>query len=447
MRKSFIVLISLFFIGAAQPLLAGTVYVPMAGDLVTAEGHIITTQVLFHNTSGQPQSYSAVFIPATSDGTLVDRESPEEFTVTQRATEVRDDLAPAGVFGLLEITTDDEITVTARLVSIAADGEQKIGANVPVINSRSAIAAGGTGVVQGLDRIDGQMVSDFFMLNLSIERSECNVDVRRRDGFRIFEQTVSLPPLSLFPFEDVLSLLGVMNTTDVSVAVSCDTLSHPYGLSRRVDTGEIRFVPPSPKGAASIDLFPTSDCPEDALFQLPGDFHIPSPQNERATFFVDTTPGEVFSRLILTMEFTMGDWNRGDPSGNHAVFWLNRTPQWASNLFGYVNLFGPRKNFAKMQTNVGLPRGVIEAVQQGANFEPGLTYTVRYTYDTEQNFIEAIFTQKGGGEVVRLNDIPTVNRIVTDNNFMLAFGHTSHEEGPEVTTFGWRYSNLCFRLE
>ena len=72
---------------------------------------------------------------------------------------------------------------------------------------------------------------------------------------------------------------------------------------------------------------------------------------------------------------------------------------------------------------------------------------MRYVYDTENRFIEAVINRKGGEEVARLNDIPSVREIRTDNNFMLVFGHGADEAGAEVTTDGWRYSNLCFQLQ
>lgn len=445
MRKSlFLTLLVLTILGASQPLWGGTVYSYAVNQIV--DGSRFTTQIRLTNDDNAPHSVFYLFIPAAMNGANIDREEAIEIVMPPRTTRRFDDLVPEGRHGMLELKADDEIAVTARITGTPKDGEKSFGTELPVTDSINAIVPGKTAILQGMTRTAGLTESDFYIKNLSLERAVCAVEVRRPGGVLVVQQTLNIVPLGLTFFRDVLSTLGIENIGETSFAVTCDQLARPFGLVRRIPTAEVLFIPPSGTGRSTLDPFPSSNCPDDALINMPGTVHIPTSNNERATIVAPTTPGESFSRILLDMEFTHGGWNRVS-SGNHSVLWLQRTSKWKGNLFGYLNLFGPRKNYVKLQTNVNLPRSVINVMQQGAIFEEGQTYVLSYVYDAAANFIEAVITVKGGEEVVRMTDRPSVNQVVTDTSFQVVFGHTSHEAGPEVTTYGWTYSNLCVQLE
>lgn len=447
MRKSLVALTALMLLGPVAPLWGGTIYVPYAVNK-TVRGHQFTTEIRVHNDDTSSHKLTYLFIPAGKNGTNFDRASePIEITVKGHVTEVLDDLVPDGERGMLEISADPEIAVTARLIGSADKGETKtFGVEIPVITSTNVITPGRTAILQGLRRSEDRVVSDFFIANLSIERTQCAVEVRKRGGAEVVEEVLSLAPLSLSAFYDVLGLIDVENASDIMIAVTCDQLTRPFAVKQDLATAELLFIPPSGTGNSSLDPFPSNECPPDALLQLDGTFHVPQPRSERATYFAPTTPGQSYNRLIVTMEFTHGGWHRIS-SANHAVFWLNRTSQWSGNVFGYLNLFGPKKNNAKNLTNVDLPRGVVAAVTQGAVFDQGETYVVHYTYDAAANFIETVISEKGGAELVRMTDRTTVRKIVTDDNFMVVFGHSANEHGLELPTYGWEYANFCLRLE
>lgn len=447
MRKSLVALTSLLILATAVPLWGGTVYVPSAVNR-SLRGHMVTTEIRVYNDDDAAHSLTYLFIEAGKDGTDINRETePIEVTIPGHVTTTLEGVVPEGQLGLVEINAEPEIAVAARLIGSRDGGEtQNFGVEIPVITSVNAIAPGKTAIIQGLNRLDGRVLSDFFIANLSIERAVCAAEVRKRGGAEVVDQVLSLRPLGVTPFYDVLALLGIDNASDVSIAVTCDQLAHPFAVAQELQTAEMLFIPPSGTGSSSLDPFPSSSCPPDALLRLDGTFHVPQNRNESAVYLVPTTPGQSYDRIILTMEFTHGGWHPRS-ADNHSVFWLNRTSQWSGNVFGYLNLFGPNKNIAKNITNVDEPRGVVNAVQQGAKFEDGETYTVSYVYDAAAGYIEVVISIKGGPELVRMQDRPTVNRIVTDDNFMLVFGHSTNGNGPEVQTYGWKYSNLCFQLE
>lgn len=446
MKKGYLAWFFLSTLAVTQPLWGGTVYIPLALD-VKVDGNRFTTEIRFQNDGGKPATVRYLFIPAQKDGTKYDRETEmTEVVVPGRSTTMLDDVVPRGKRGMMEISADEKTSVTARLIGRTPQGVETFGVEVPAVTSRRAVTPGQTTVLPGLARTDGVVVSDFYLLNLSIERSLCAIEVFKRGGTMVTEQSLSVPPLSVFPYGDVLSLLGLTNAADTSIAVTCDELSHPFATVHKLETAEMLYVPPAGGGSSKLDPFPVNTCPEDALINLEGTVHVSTRDNVRAFVFGDTTPGTVYSRIQLTMEFTHGGWHQrsGD---NHNVFWLNRTNQWRRNVFGYLNLWGPNRNFAKLTTNVSLPAAVVQTVQKGAVFQEGVTYSVSHVYDTGANFIETVVTVKGGEEVVRLVDKPTVNKIVAEDRIMVGFGHGADEEGPEVITVGWTYSNVCVTLE
>ncbi len=92
------------------------------------------------------------------------------------------------------------------------------------------------------------------------------------------------------------------------------------------------------------------------------------------------------------------------------------------------------------------------AFTEPADFEKGVTYHVRYVYDTGLRLMEAVFTANKGTpfeeEIVRVTGRTTANVIRTrDPGFFVYFGHPRHTQGPEVATYDWLYSNLCVQLE
>lgn len=444
MRKSLAALTTLLIVGSAAPLFAGTVYVPYAINR-TIRGHQFTTEIRVHNDDGESHRLTYLFIPVGKNGVNFDRTTePVEVVVPGHVTTMLE-LVPDGERGMIEIAADPEISVTARLIGSRDGGTTKtFGVEIPAVTSASAISPGRTAVLQGVNRTD-RAVSDFYIATLSIERTQCAVEVRKRGGGEVIEQVLSLAPLSLTPYFDVLGLLGIDNASDMSLAVTCDRLARPFAVTHDLETAEVLFIPPSANGSSSLDPFPTSDCPPGALLSKPGVFHVPAPGNLTARFDINFPGTQSFSKVTLDMEFTHGGWDprSGD---NHSVFWLNRNDKWRSNLVGYFNLFGPNKNFGKLITNLNLPGGVVRSVQQNADFQEGETYVVHYEYDAAGRIVELVMSVKGGQELFRLRDTPTVNSVSAEN-FYVVFGHTPTGHGPEVPTIGWAYANLCIQVE
>ncbi|HEX9734576.1 MAG TPA: hypothetical protein VGG06_21605 [Thermoanaerobaculia bacterium] len=446
MRKSLVALTTLLILGSAAPLWGGTVYVPYAVNR-TVRGHMFTTEIRVHNDDNEAHTLTYLFIPVGKNGVNFDRSTePVEVIVPGHVTIPLVDLVPDGERGMVEINADPEIAVTARLIGSRDGGATKnVGVEIPAVTSSSTIPPGKAAIIQGLNRTAGRAVTDLYIATLSIERTQCAVEVRKRGGAEVIEQVLSLAPLSLTPFYDVLGLLAIDNASDMSVAITCDRIARPFAVTHDLETAELLFIPPSATGSSSLNPFPTSSCPTGALFSRPGVFHVPTPGNPSARYDINLPGRQTFSKITLDMEFTHGGWNRRS-SDNHSVFWLNRDDVWRSNLVGYFNLFGPNRNFGKLISNLNLPAAVVRSVQQNASFQEGETYVVHYDYDTRSRVVELVMSVKGGQEMIRLQDTPTVSSLAADH-FYVVFGHVETGHGPEVTTFGWAYSDLCIQVE
>lgn len=444
MKKGILALCFLLLTLAAAPAWAGTVYAFAQNR--TSDGNMFVTHYRFYNDSGENQTVQYLFIPEATNGTTMDRETAySTLKIPPRNTKSYQDLVPVNQRGILEIVMESSVSVTARMVGEAADGTEFFGADLPVVTSDNVVNPGQTATLPGLRRQAGQIKSDFFILNASVDTSSCAVEVLKKGGAKLTETILSIPPLTVFPFFDALGLLGVENTADASIAVTCDQSAYPFSTIHDLDTAQMVHVPPAGGGSSRLDPFPSSDCPDGAAMSLAGVFHVPQRGGgERATYLAPITPG-TYSEVELTMEFTFGGWDR-NASANHAIFWLNRSQVWRSNVLGYLNAFGPNKNFVKNLTNLNLPAGAVQTAQDGAVLEVGRTYTVNYLYSTASRLIEAVISVKGGQEIVRIQDAPTVNRLDLPGELMLVFGHTTFEHGPEVPTYGWQYANLCLQV-
>lgn len=456
MKRSIIPFITCWLLAA--PLWGGTIYVPLVIELELG-GHLFTTQVRVTNNSDEVRELHYLYLENRSDGTVpVRADHSQRMGLSPRETELLTDFAGSGARrGILEIVADMEVSISSRLVRVVSGQPTGSGTEVPVLTSENLQPAATSAALQGWRR-DGQYATDFYVLNLDHSAASCQITVYQRSGVQITTQTLPVKPLSLQYFDDVLNLLGENNRDDVSAMVSCNRSFHAFAMTVDKASGDLAYIPPSGTGASlltppnGIDPPPAFNCPSGAIFRKDSAFHRPTPGKEARRFEIPTPTGQVYTRIEVDVDFTPDDWaNPAD--GNHAVFWLNRTERWASNVFGYVNVFGPNKNFGKISTNAGFAPGAQLRAHKTKEvvFEKGVTYHVNYVFDTNLRLMEAIFTTGTGTadeqEVGRATGSTTVNQIRTQEpGFFIYFGHPTGTAGPEVRTYNWLYSNLCVQM-
>lgn len=438
-------LILVAIILSAGPVLAGTVYVPLATD-VELDGNRLATEIRVLNTSPTAfRSFRYYVIPEGTDGT--DRpEGPvgELVQLAPRTSFLLRDLVADGESAMVEISADDEIHVSSRLISDDVSGAPLLGHEMPVVSSENVVPADGSAALQGWARTATDLRTDFHLMILSESSATCSARVFGPDGEILAAGvTFGQQPTSLRTFPDVLSLLQVVERDEISAIFSCDQPFYPFSVTSSRLTGELLLMVPSASGRSALTPPGDREDPEPGamVFERPGVFHRPTVGNESRRFDIPFPGNPTFSRIVLEMDFTHGGW-APDPTDNHGIFWINRGDRWRSNNFGYFNAFGPGTNQVRLATNANLPATVVQGRSVSAFLAPGTTYRVRFEYDTVADFYESTIF-RDGEVLATVRDEPTVNQIRTvDENWYLVFGHNVETAGSEVPTYGWTYSNL-----
>lgn len=452
MKRAVYVCLALAVALAASPAFAGTVYVPILAEN-GLDGTDYVTRIWLTNEGNGPQTVETLFLPNLTDGTK-DRESGnkvEKTTVRAGDTVVIEVKKGAG---LLEITTGGNdpgaLAISAELRNSKQSGTKETHSVVPVMSSANVGAAGETLTLQGLRRTEGGVYTNLVMVNLGHDGAQCSVKALKASGQQLASTALlSLVPLSQVQYSDALRLLGELQVKDVHAQIQCDQPFFAYLGLYENKGGEVLLIEPSATGDSGLarpgDGGPT--VPGAIVFSRNGTFHVPTPAAPTAIFNIPVPNNQTFSRVTVDVDVFMGGWSY-EPSKNHNLFWLHRGaccwPQWASNMFGLVNMFGPGRNEVKVLTNADMPRFQERSVERHVQLLEGHTYHLHYVYDAAGGTFELTITD-GGQEIIKAQAGATARTIRPDNSnaFMIYFGH---EDASNVAndrpTYGWKYSNL-----
>ena len=166
------------------------------------------------------------------------------------------------------------------------------------------------------------------------------------------------------------------------------------------------------------------------------------------TFLIPTQSGETYSRVELDLDLTHEGWYMPQPDGAHGIFQLTRSQSWGGNLYGFMTLRGPANgNLVRVIANIDLPQGQTTRLQTNKLLDVGVTYHVRYVYDAAGG-TRSLLMRGNGQTYVDISGtdvVATVSTLAPGFELILATDLACSGCGPEVPTFGWRYSNVCFR--
>lgn len=437
-------LLALLF--GATELMAGTVYVPVATNR-TINGIQYQTQVWITNTGEETGRFSTLFIPNIADGTERDNmPEPVEVPLTANGTFFLRTIAPVNQRGILEIDADPDLVVTARLVAILPNGDEQLGATVPVLSAENLSAEGAKAHLLGILRtVDS--VANLGIVNLGFEEAQCTLRAFRITGQQIADTAViTLNPLTMVQFDDVLGFVGVNNVSDSRFEASCDRNFYAYATLYDAPTGDTVFVSPSTEATSALQ--PPGENPECSpgteCYTVPGLIHQPTSSNrvKRVSFNV---PEGQYKVVRANMDIRLGNWAPGNSGGLHSLFWLARNVN--KDLIGYLNVRGPNRNRFLCRHNFALPQHLKTKFEPSVQLTAGQTYNFDYVYDTAQDFVE--FTVKQGNNVIGRYGCgqPNVARVESrpGDVFHIDFGFSGVNPN-EPPTLGWQYRNLLLEF-
>jgi hypothetical protein len=431
---------------------AGTVYVPLPG-VSQVGGVTYEAQILISNSSAQPQNVNELLIATGTDGTQ--RPSPPIGLQipANRASIIR---PGAAVRGLAEFSGSPNLRYSARLTGLGPAGT--LGVQLPVLTSENLARGGQTLTLQGLV-FAGARTTDFTLVNLAHQASQCTVDLLRTDGTALRPvATISLNPLSHFYVANVFNGMvdPVAGVTEARAVVSCTREFYTYALLTNSATGEASFVGPSGSGESTLQVpGPGSggggeaQCAAGATcFTARGLVHRPTPATPVGRVSFDPPDG-ISSRLRLTMDVTVGDWYPLDPDGRHLIYWfvINRN----FNMPGMLFFRGPGAtgDIALARHGIGLRHVDKLRIQQPFQALPGRTYRVVNDYDMGRGVNTITITDLSTNQAAAvLQGAPNVRQVTlaAGDKFLLDMGFVEGATPDEVPSYGWSYSNILLEV-
>ncbi len=457
-KASVYLAVSLALSVLAAPATAGTVYV-VVPETAGAQGSLHSTEVWISNAGTAQRPFSTTFLPSESDGTKRTGASPD-IPVPAKRTFLLANVGTGGRAGLLEVASSEAFAIEGRLVNTSPTGVQTF-ASLPVVSSANLFAAGQSASVMGLERDPARgNVSHLGVVNLGQAAAQCEVRLFRSDGSQIASTaTVSISALSLRQFKDTLGLLGEQAAVDARAQVSCNQPFYVFGALFTQSTSQLFFATPAASGASTLNRPGETggnggnggngggNTPGSVVFQADGHLHTVTTANTKRILGVPVSRELSLKKMIVEVDFVPGPWNREKVPGNHAIIWVHRG-KFRSNSICNVNTFGPNKFTVKSNQNVDMPAGTVTAEEMGLQLEQGKKYHLRYVYDAEtQNIATEVLAN---GAVLKRMNMPgtAANRVLTvpATGLVVEFGHYPGQEGPEIPSYGWSYSNLKIEM-
>lgn len=441
-------------LGAAGAAFAGAVYVPVPSP-ISSVGSTHTVQIWITNTGAAQRPYTATLLTEDSDGTQRPAAPPPGTPIAAGRTTLVGGVGIPGKVNLLEISASSTMSIEARLVSTPPTGQGSAVSPLPLISSDNLFDAGKTAVLLGLRRDTSHGdVSSLGIVNLGRQGSQCQVKLFRADGSQVgATATLSFKPLSLRYFEDAFGLLGEQQVADARAEVSCTQPFYAYAAQFVGSSSQLLFVLPSASGDSTLtgsgddgSQGPPSTSGS-FIFTASGLFHTPTVGNEKKTFNITLPSAMVARSVIVDMDFVPGPWNRAKVPGNHALLWLYRG-KFRGNTIANVNAFSPPKTSLKSAQNINLPPGNTTQDEQGVSWVQGQTYHLKYTYDAQRGTVTTVLSS-GGSTLKTLSFPGTAPGGVLEipaTGLTAEFGHYPNQDGPEVSSYGWHYSNLRIEI-
>lgn len=234
---------------ALSPAFGAEIHVPIATPPTGSNGGGVAyrTEVVVSN----PGTEAGTFLPEFKAASEARGRNLSPVSLTAGGTTVLRQLAAPGKPGLLTLSGVGELTVTARLEALSADGRILSSTPAPVVTSSNLFAAGEAAYLQGLRRAQGEAVQ-VGLVNLAAEASQCWATAYRADGSAANEVKVTVAPRAVRLWSEPLAAFARGAFTEARVEVSCDAPFYAYTVNTK-PTGETSFQLPAQVLTESLD--------------------------------------------------------------------------------------------------------------------------------------------------------------------------------------------------
>ncbi len=234
----------------ASPVVAGTVYVPLAAELEVGTT-TYRTWVWLLNPTDSPVTVEHHFITSFSSGTVRNNQ-PSSFNLQPGQQRIL--WTPQGQ-GMWEFFAPNEVQIQARLIAETDQPSNGQGIALPVITSENLVGAGETAYLLGWARRGNgtRTSSNFGLINLGRQATGCEVSVWNSEGTPVVQDVpLSFEALSHNQFQNVLAILGATEAVHWQLAVSCDQPFFPYLSLYYPETGRLAFQQSATSGNSDL---------------------------------------------------------------------------------------------------------------------------------------------------------------------------------------------------
>lgn len=433
---------------AAQPVLAGVVYVPAAN--VTRDGVLRSTQVVLSN-----QDTSAItgvryrFIEQGVSGSPLPAGPFPVFYAAAGGTSVHavpTATLPADKAGLIEVFPGTSSMIVGGRLVYSKAGVYTKHVDVPAISSSTVRLASASVYLQGLERgAASGVVTDIGVFNLGTSANSCTMDLHAAGGTVIATGIAfSVPAYSSLVYADFFgptqTTPGIEVPADSWAKVSCNSTYAVMAVRHNSTNGDTRAILPTDSLANSLLAQPGTAPPPPPPggqfnFRLPGQFLECTRYNKywKTSLSDGRVAGRQFRKIVVDFDVYHANW---DPQKKtHIYMWLQNGQSWSS-LFGYL-IASKTAGVMRFQVKFGIDT----QVDSGPAGQPGNTYHVHYEWDGIARRVSFVMRTQGG--TIRAQKSLNLNRgAFTVGGMFFATGSWPTGEGPEALQYGWRYSNL-----
>lgn len=428
-------LIGLIALAASvAPALAGEVYVPFASNR-SIDGTTYQTKVWVTNTGTAARQFEVRFISQNADGTQ-GADTATKLSVPGGGTLLLGSVAPSGSLGMLEVSGAPQLVVNARIDAIGQGGAVQSSANVPAIGAANVIKGGSTAHLQGLELTGRGTLSDFGIVNVSNAAAQCTIKAWRSNGAQISQTSVvTLQPLSVRHFENVLNILGEQSVSDTRVEVSCDKQFFPYSLVYKPGGPETSFVTSS--YALDTDLVSgVGNTAGTVVFEVPGQYLHAKQGDSFKQFDIPLVDGVRYKKATVEFDVYVDKFPNGIFAGVTSLRRNDRTL-----FYGLVVRGGRSKAILDMGVDDDVVQGNSGPWKQRTNYHLVFEYDVPSATLTFKTFRSGELVETLRGRINHF-DLTRNGKLVR-----VDFGQTGVADGAYFPPIGWKYSNLKVTFE